>query len=105
GSSVTLTVPPLFVGGGGVMATKRGGTVKVTLDPYEVLNLESDGIPGDLTGTTVESSAPVVVFTGGERGIAPYDTPNLPKPPNYDPMQLCCTDHLEEQLLPITSAG
>lgn len=104
-TNVTVTLGGDIVGGGGIMATKKGGTVKMTLDPYEVLNLESDGIPGDLTGTTVESSAPVVVFTGGERGIAPYDTPNLPKPPNYDPMQLCCTDHLEEQLLPITSAG
>jgi hypothetical protein len=104
-TSVTVTLGGDIVGGGGIMPTKKGGTVKATLGPFDVLNLESDGIPGDLTGTIVESSSPVGVFTGGERGIAPYDTPNLPKPPMYDPSMLCCTDHLEEQLLPITSAG
>jgi hypothetical protein len=102
---VTVTLGGDIVGGGTVKATKKGGTVTATLGPYDVLNLESDGIPGDLTGTAVESSSPVAVFTGGERGIAPYDTPNLPQPPGYDPKQLCCTDHLEEQLFPISSMG
>lgn len=104
-TNVTVTLGGDVVAGGTIKATKKGGTITATLGPFDVLNLESDGIPGDLTGTIVESTSPVAVFTGGERGIAPYDTPNLPQPPNYDPKSLCCTDHLEEQLLPVTSMG
>lgn len=93
-----------IVGGGGIPAGVKGEIIERTLDAFDVLNLESTGIPGDLSGTVVESSAPVAVFTGGERGIAPIaDGP--PKPPNWDPKSTCCTDHLEEQVLPVTSYG
>src|SRR5205823_4417926 len=100
--SVKLGGP--IVGGGGIPAKGKGELVEVTLGAFDVLNLESTGVPGDMTGTIVESSAPVAVFTGGERGSAPYgDGP--PAPPNYDPAMSCCTDHLEEQVLPVTSYG
>jgi hypothetical protein len=93
-----------IVGGGGIPASGRGEVVEHTLGPFDVLNLESTGIPGDMTGTVVESSAPVAVFTGGERGIAPMaDGP--PAPPGFTKEGFCCTDHLEEQVLPVTSYG
>ncbi len=104
GTSVTIKLGGPIVGGGGIGAANKGDVVTVAIGPFDVVNLESTGIPGDMSGTIIESSAPVVVFTGGERGIAPMgDGP--PPPPGYDKSNLCCTDHLEEQLLPVTSYG
>ncbi len=45
----------------------------------------------DLTGTAVESSAPVAVFAGHDCALVPYD-------------RFAC-DHLEEQMLPVESLG
>ncbi len=103
GTTVTVTLGGPIVGGPGIPATAGGGTVTATLGPFDVLNLESDMIPGDLTGTVVVSSAPVAVFSGGERGIAPYGE-GIPLPPG-DPPDVCCTDHLEEQVFPTSAWG
>ena len=82
-----------------------GEQYTTTIGPFDVLNIGSDGIPGDLTGTVVESNRPVAVFTSGERAIGPVVT-DPPKPPGWDEESgLCCTDHIEEQLFPITSLG
>lgn len=105
GTNVRVQLGGAIVAGATVPAKKKGDIVEAVLGPFDVLNLESDGLPGDMTGTVVESSAPVAVFTGGERGIAPGNTDGLPAPPGYTRDQLCCTDHLEEQLLPVTSYG
>jgi hypothetical protein len=105
GTEVTVTLGGAIVAGGSVPATAAGGTVTATLGPFDVLNLESDGIPGDLTGTVVTSSAPVAVFSGGERGIAPIDTSRIPLPPGGEPESVCCTDHLEEQVFPTSAWG
>ncbi len=98
----------IVAGGTTIPAKKKGEIVEAVLGPFDVLNLESDGFPGDMTGTVVESDGPVAVFTGGERGIAPGNTDKMPAPPDYgqgEGSKLCCTDHLEEQLLPVTSYG
>jgi len=107
GTTVTVTLGGPIVGGGGIPATAAGGVVTATLGPYDVLNLESDGIPGDLSGTVVVSSAPVAVFSGGERGIAPIDFEGVPTHPSGPPdsSSMCCTDHLEEQVFPTTAWG
>src|SRR5690606_27353570 len=82
-----------------------GEEYTTTIGPFDVLNIGSDGIPGDLTGTVVESSKPVAVFSSGERAIGPVVT-DPPKPPGWDmDSNLCCTDHIEEQLFPIDSLG
>lgn len=91
-------------GGGDIAAASAGSTVEYTIGPYDVLNLESDDIPGDMTGTLVTSSAPVSVFSGGERGIAPL-TRDAPAHPDGAPEDWCCTEHLEEQVFPTTSWG
>lgn len=93
-----------IVAGGGIAATAAGGEVTYTLGEFEVLNLESDMAPGDLTGTVVESTLPVAVFSGGERGIAPLDR-DAPAPPGGWPDDICCTDHLEEQVFPTSAWG
>jgi hypothetical protein len=104
GTKVSVKLGGPIVAGGGVPAKMKGDTVEVTLGAFDVLNLESDGIPGDMTGTIVESSAPVAVFTGGERAIAPLSA-GPPEPPGYVSSNLCCTDHVEEQVFPVTSYG
>lgn len=107
-TTVRVTLGGPIIGdnyGLGLGPAAAGDVIEWTLGPFDVLNLESDQIPGDLTGTVVESSAPVVVFSGGERGIAPMDTGSIPAPPGGIPMSWCCTEHLEEQVYPTTAWG
>lgn len=108
GTNVRVTLGHRIIGdnrGLGIGPAEAGQVIERVLGPYDVLNLETDGIPGDMTGTVVESSAPVVVFSGGERGIAPYESAGVPTPPGGRPENLCCTEHLEEQVFPTTSWG
>ena len=99
-----------------IAATGRGAAIDATLGPYDVLNLESDqpevdiqecfdylDRDGDFTGTIVRSSRPVAVFTSLERGIG-LGGAEPPDPPNWDGND-CCTDHMEEQMLPTTALG
>lgn len=89
----------------GIPAAKAGETITVTLNPFDVLNLSNRGdcpalqikqCAGDFTGTIVQSTRPVVVFSSNERvGKAPLDATG----------DTCCTDHLEEQMFPVTSLG
>ncbi|MBM4359962.1 MAG: IgGFc-binding protein [Deltaproteobacteria bacterium] len=89
----------------GFAPMKKGDSRTVKLGAFEVFNLASDGIPGDMTGTVVSANKPVAVFTSVERGIAPVVT-DPPKPPDWTmDTSLCCTDHLEEQLFPASSMG
>lgn len=92
-------------GGGSIAATSAGGVIEQIIGPYDVLNISTDGIPGDLSGTVVEASAPVAVFSGGERGIAPLDTAGVSAHPSGMPDDWCCTEHLEEQVFPTTAWG
>ena len=47
------------------------------------------------------------MFTSGERGIGFGGAQNVVYPPDWDDQNddICCTDHLEEQLLPVTALG
>lgn len=105
GTEVQVTVGGDIEAGSGIPAANAGETVTATLGPYEVLNLESRGIPGDLTGTVVVSNQPVAVFSGGERGIAPLNTTGVSSHPDGAPADWCCTEHLEEQVFPTSSWG
>lgn len=138
GTKVKVIAGGDITAGGPVGATQKGGTIEVTLGTFDVLNLES-AVPkvdasdfskfsgslgtfkpglGELTGTVVSASAPVVVFTGSERSIAPYDDSKYPPPGwkgNTGSPQPgegdstsgngCTTDHLEEQIVPATAVG
>lgn len=115
-----VTVNPTFniLGGGPIPATAKGGTVTVKIGPFDVLNLETEAValkgfgdissvqPPDLTGTAVTATKPVAVFVGSERSIAP-GSGNVPMPPSAGGKapDTCCTDHIEEQLLPLSSLG
>ncbi|MEM7609944.1 MAG: IgGFc-binding protein, partial [Myxococcota bacterium] len=70
---------------------------EVTLGPFDVLNLETDGLNQDFTGTQIDASLPVTVFVGGEASDAPrFDS--------YTTRQ-CCADHLEDQLMSNATLG
>lgn len=107
------TVAGTIQGGGTVEAGRTGDTLEFTIGPFDVINLESTGLePGaglgstlrDLTGTLVTSTAPVAVFSGGERAIAPRER-TAPAHPSGAPERWCCTEHIEEQVFPTTSWG
>lgn len=80
-------------------------TFEFTIGPFDVLNLGSEAkandpqyTMGDLTGTVVESSRPVAVFSSTE--TSQLSRPNMPPEG-----ESCCTDHLEEQIFPVTALG
>lgn len=100
-TQVTIT-PSWELQAGGDIA---GGSnpVTVTLDRFDVLNVESmptdtgDTItPGNanLSGSRVQASAPVAVFAGNVATIMPYSSDGK-----------CCADHVEEQIIPLSAWG
>jgi hypothetical protein len=139
GTKVTIIAGGDIAPGGPVAATPKGGTFEVTLGTFDVLNLES-AVPkldasdfskltgalgtfqpglGEHTGTVFSASAPVVVFCGSERAVAPMDDTKFP-PPGWKSSSAppqpgegdgdgssngCTTDHIEEQIVPATAVG
>lgn len=105
-----------------IASTPKGGTLSLTLSRYMVANLETEmttgsvgecatavngGRDGDFTGTYIKSDKPIVVFTSNERGAGFGGAENVVYPPDWDAEtdDTCCTDHLEEQLFPVTALG
>jgi hypothetical protein len=75
----------------------------VTLNAYEVLNLESVA-SGDLTGTLIHSMdgiTPIGVFGGNVAADFGESTP----PDGTHTLGPCCADHLEEMLFPTSTWG
>lgn len=127
GTEVTLTPTHRIAPSGGdsgrvIAQTEPGQPVTVTLNKYDVANFETwqpqvdifqcitmAGIyNGDLTGSIVESTKPVVVFTAHERGLGFGDAQNVSQSPHWDNTDgdgFCCTEHFEEQLFPTTALG
>ncbi len=126
-TNVTVTTSHAIMPSGGdsgvmIPATPKGGIVNFKLGRYMVANLETQqfsgsaagcssavngGQNGDFTGTYIKSDKPVVVFTASERGLGFGGATNVEYPPGWDMAndRICCTDHLEEQLLPVTALG
>jgi len=103
--NVTLGGPIVGNPAQGIGAMNAGEIVTVRLMEYEVLNLSSRDIPGDMTGSIVEADKPVAVFSGGERAIAPGSTDGITPPPSGFEDDWCCTEHLEEQVVPTVAWG
>jgi hypothetical protein len=86
------------VGGGPVPGgVVVGGEFDVTLQPFEVLNLETGDFNADFTGTLIDSNQPVAVHVGTEASDAPFYSTIASRS--------CCADHLEEQAIPLRAAG
>ncbi|MBP9208425.1 MAG: IgGFc-binding protein [Kofleriaceae bacterium] len=126
GTTVTVNpTHPITASGGdsglAIARTDRGQPLVLTLNKYDVANLESDQPradilgcisaamqnTGDFTGSVVSADKPVVVFTSHERAIGFGGANPAPQPsPNWTMQDgICCTDHFEEQLLPTTAHG
>lgn len=98
GTHVTVdTTARILAGGPLPTGALKGGKVEMTLDAFDVLNLETTEFNGDFTGTIVTADGPVMVFPGSEASDAPF----------FDALseRLCCADHLEEQLPPVRAVG
>ncbi|HEY8089285.1 MAG TPA: IgGFc-binding protein [Polyangiaceae bacterium] len=85
--------------GGGPFASglSQGATGTVTLQAFEVLNLETGDFNADFTGSLVTADQPVAVFPGSEASDAP----------TYGTLadRFCCADHLEHQTPPLRTVG
>jgi hypothetical protein len=97
GTTVRVRPSTRVLGAPGIPETEAGGELEVTLDPYDVLNLETDDFRADLTGSVIAADGPIIAFTGSEASDAPY----------FDTLsnRYCCADHLEEQLDHLRTAG
>jgi hypothetical protein len=85
------------VGAGPVPESGPGGKFSIDIGPFDVINLETQGFNADFTGTLISANHNVAVFVGSEAS-------DVPMFGTYAKRQ-CCADHLEEQLLPDSSAG
>lgn len=87
----------VVVGGGPIPETGPGQTLSVTLQAFEVLNLETGDFNADFTGSVVRATGPIAVWSGGEASDAPH----------FETLasRRCCADHLEDQLDPVRTAG
>ncbi len=96
-TQVRITPTARTLGAPGVSETQAGESLELTLDAFDVLNLETDDFNADLTGSLVEADGPVVVFSGSEASDAP----------RFEDLseRKCCADHLEEQLDHRRTAG
>lgn len=111
-STVVTVVPGWRIRGNApIDATPAGGTIVVTLNEFDVLNLETDDATytdeptemADLSGTVVTATAPVAVFSGTESAQVPGWV-SVPTYPGWDD-DTAGLDHLEEQLVPVESVG
>lgn len=86
-----------ILGGGPIPTTEAGDELTLTLDAFDVANLETEGFNADFTGSIVYADKPVVAFSGSEASDAPF----------FDKLtnRQCCADHLEEQLDHVRTAG
>lgn len=95
---VKIKTTTRIIGGGPIPAgVAKGAEFEVTLQPFEVLNLETGDFNADFTGTLVDATAPVAVHVGSEASDAPF-FPTLAA-------RSCCADHLEEQAIPLRAVG
>ena len=85
------------VGAGPIPTLGGSGVIDLTIGPFDVINLETEGFNADFTGTIVSASSPVAVFVGSEASDSP----------RFDDLaqRRCCADHLEEQLFPDSTLG
>lgn len=97
-----------------VKAMKPGDTLELDLQEGQVLNVETDAAGTDPTGTWIKSSKPVAVFGGSEASNSPNTDHCVAGTCKYqgwkcttnaDCPTTCCSDHMEEQLFPVSSWG
>ncbi len=98
-TAVSIELSTDILGGADIPAAKAGDTLVLHLEPFEVINLETDGFNADFTGTSVitDDRKPIAVFTGSEASDSPRFDTFL--------QRSCCADHMEQQLFPEVALG
>jgi len=113
-TKVDITVTATTLGGAGIPALKPGQTYQAELEQGEVLNIETDALGADLTGSKIKADQQVAVFGGSEAANAPNSDHCIGGVCQYQGWQCasnadcpktCCADHLEEQLFPTNTWG
>jgi hypothetical protein len=97
-TKVRLTTQARIVPGGPFPnGVPKGTEVETTLQPFDVLNLETGDFNADFTGSVIDSTGPVAVYVGSEASDAPF----------YSTLaeRACCADHLESQVTPLRAVG
>jgi hypothetical protein len=97
---VSINLSTDIIGDGDKIPPKKKGEVlELTINAFEVINLETSnfGSLADFTGTRVSASKPVAVYSGSEAS-------DVPDPPDLT-VRRCCADHLEQQLFPTSTLG
>ena len=89
-TEVTILPSAPIKSGFDMPALSVGQSHTTTLQPYQVLNMQSDLLGSDLTGTIITSNKPIAVFGGHEAAVG---------------SEQCCADHLEQQLFPVSTWG
>jgi hypothetical protein len=89
-TTVTLTPSAPTQAGYGIPQLEAGETTQFVLEPYQVMNIQSDMLGADLTGSIVLADKPIGVFGGHEAAVS---------------SDQCCADHLEQQLFPVDTWG
>jgi len=93
-TEVTILPNADIAAGDGVPAVQAGGNLTLSLQKYEVLQVESSiqvGGVADLSGSLITSNKPIAVFSGNECAQVPAG------------VGMC--DHIEEQLFPTEHWG
>lgn len=128
---VTVTAHTLGYDNGSLFipALAPGDTFTAQLKKYEVLNIETNRIGDDLTGSLITADKNVVVYGGSEAANAPNTSrcnlttmtceadatrscvctqaegPNCSPHAKCNDFVTCCADHLEMQLFPTNTWG
>ena len=128
--SVTVTGHTLVGDEDGIGHLEPGDSIVRRLQQYDVLNIETDRVGDDMTGSLILADRPVAVFGGSEASNAP-NTNHCVDNPDYDPglpdslrkvceaettvaceetrdcsqYITCCADHLEQQMFPVKTWG
>ncbi len=100
--------------GPGIPAMSPGETREFDLNQGEVLNIETNFNGADPTGSYIKADKAVAVFGGSEASNSP-NTDHCVNgtcqfqgwacATNDDCPKTCCSDHMEEQLFPVSSWG
>ena len=118
-TEVTVQVSARTLAGQDIPALAPGETLTRTLSAFDVLNIETDGLGEDLTGSVVLANRRVAVFGGSEGANAPNTDRCDPATStcewdgetacatNADCSKFitCCADHIEQALFPVTTWG
>jgi IgGFc binding protein len=115
---VRVTAPTLVGAESNLPHYEPGDSFLRTLRQYDVLNIETDALGADLTGSRITTSKRVAVFGGSEAANAPNTNhcgadglcewdgeTECQAYADCMAFNTCCADHLEQQLFPVKSWG